>query len=151
MFSRFPTRVAPVIDVLNNLLRMLGDNPSLTPWILLIIMFVLAALAAGRAGKMALGNVDTLMRQGEAQRERLEKELLRLHRQLDARNKRIADLEDDQQTTIDFVTGMRKEVAALHDRIFELERLNRGLVEDFNHALTMLENEKDKNNGSPKD
>jgi|SRR6478736_5523166 len=128
-----------MLEVLNHLLTMLGDNPSLTPWILLIIMFVLAALAAGRAGKMALGNVDTLMRQGEAQRERLEKELERKDAQLLARDRRIADLEDDQQTTVNFVTGLRREMAELHDRIFELERLNRGLVHDYHDALTRLE------------
>lgn len=136
-----------MLDLLSHLLNLLGDNPSLTPWILLIIMFVLAALAAGRAGKMALANVDTLMRQGEAQRERLEKEINRKDAIIAARDKRIAELEDDQQTTVEFVMGLRRDMAQLHDRIFDLERLNRGLTQDYNDALALLELEKDKNNG----
>lgn len=133
-----------MIEVLKNLLDMLGDNPSLTPWILLIIMFVLAAIGAGRAGKAALANVDTLMAQGEAQRVRLEKELHRKDEQLAARDKRISDLEDDQQTTVQFVMGLRREQATLHDKIFDLERVNRGLILDYENVLTLLELEKDK-------
>lgn len=133
-----------MLKFLDNLLNMLGDNPSLTPWILLIIVFVLVALAAGRGGKMALSNVDTLMAQGEAQRERLEKEVIRKDAIIAARDKRIADLEDDQHTTVEFVMGLRRDMAALHDKIFDLERLNRGLTQDFHNALTLLEIEKDK-------
>lgn len=140
-------RIATVIELLRNLFGILGDNPSLTPWLLLIIMFILAAMAAGRVGKLALNNVDTLMKQGEAQRERLEKELKRKDAQLIARDKRIAELEDDQRTTIDFVTGLRRDTAVLHDKIFELERTNRGLLEDFTNALRLLELEKERGNG----
>ena len=143
----FRLRIRTVLNFLDHLLNMLGDNPSLTPWILLIIMFVLIALATGRAGKMALGNVDTLMRQGEAQRERMEKELHRKDLQLAARDQRIADLEDDQRTTVDYVTNSRREMAQLHDRIFELERINRGLVEDYQATLILLEVEREKNDG----
>lgn len=136
-----------MLELLKNLLSILGDNPSLTPWILLIIMFVLFAIAAGRAGKMALGNVDTLLKQGEAFAERLHKEVARKDAIITAREKRIAELEDDQQTTIEFVTGLRRDMAGLHDKIFELERVNRGLIQDYHNALALLELEKDKHHG----
>lgn len=132
-----------MLNFLNHLLSLLGDNPSLTPWILLIIMFVLIALASGRAGKMALRNVDTLMQQGEEQRKRLEKEIERKDRIIAARDKYIDELEDDQKTTIEFVTGLRRDMAELQDKVFNLERINRGLLEDHQRALEMLEDKKD--------
>jgi Skp family chaperone for outer membrane proteins len=131
-----------VLNFLNHLVDLLGTNPSLTPWLLLIILFVLAAMAVARVGKIALSNVDTMMQQGEAQRERLEKEINRKDDIIAARDKRIAELEDDQQTTITFVTGLRREQAELHDKIFELERTNRGLVHDYQRALEQLEDRK---------
>lgn len=131
-----------MLEFLNHLLSLLGDNPSLTPWILLLVMFVLVALAAGRAGKMALNNVDNLLKQGESAAQRLQKEITRLEGVIAARNKRIEELEDDQRTTIDFFTTQRREMALLHDQIWELQRTNRGLLQDHQTALEQLEDER---------
>lgn len=134
-------------ELAKDLIALLGNNPSLTPWVLLIVIFVMFALAMGRAGKAALGNVDRLMQQGEQQRVRLEHEIERKDRIIAARDKYIHELEDDRNTTIDFVTSLRQEQAQMMDEIYELKRMNRSLTDSYNDALSLLEIERDKQKG----
>src|SRR5688572_24421023 len=150
MLYQFRRSITAMNDFLNRVLAMLGENPTLTPWLLLIIIFVLIAFAAGRTGKMALGNVDTILKQGEAINARLEKECARKDAIIEARDKRIADLEDDQQTTVDFVMGLRREQAALLDQKFELERMVKSLTHDYHNTLALLEIERDLNRSKDK-
>jgi hypothetical protein len=94
-------------------------GPGLAPWLLL---FAFVAFAAGKGGKLALGNVRQLM---EAQEDLRKRTLASLHdceAQIRRRDATILALEEELELEAAALKLLRRERDALEDVVTDLRR-----------------------------
>jgi hypothetical protein len=131
-----------MIEFLRELFALIGSyGPSMAPWTLL---FILVAGLATWGGKYALKNVKTLLQHGEELNERYARQLRQCDDQIAARDKKIKELQDDVDTTINHFRTSQHEMAALENTIHDLELQVRGLTAELSLTLTLLEVERNR-------
>ncbi|MEO6657917.1 MAG: hypothetical protein ABIM73_06550 [Arenimonas sp.] len=125
-----------------SLISLIGSyGPGMAPWVLLFIFF---AMFCGWIGKMALGNVRTLLQEGENLNNRMRKQLTDCTAEIEARDVKIKELQADIDVTINHFRTSRREMAGLEDTIHNLKRTCDQLTSDLSDALTALEVERNK-------
>jgi hypothetical protein len=92
-------------------------GPGMAGWVFFLIFL---AFFAGRAGRMALGNVQGLLRNSEELRLNMKKSLDDCHNQIAERDLIIHKLRNDNETLINQYLKQRDEVITLKEKVLIL-------------------------------